>query len=198
MKRSWGAYVLADPLRFTAYMLVAFSICLPPAMGQSAAPALNITIVEGEGAINNVRQRAARETIVEITDENRKPVAGAVVIFTAPGSGPGGVFGSGSRILRVVSDQNGRAVAQGYRANSTPGEYNIEVEATHQGRQGRTLISQRNAKIAGAGAGFGLTKLLILSAVAGGVAVGTAVAVTRGGNDRTTITPGTPSVGVAR
>ena len=38
---------------------------------------LNIEIVEGEGAVNNIRQRMAREPMVQVTDENRKPVAGA-------------------------------------------------------------------------------------------------------------------------
>ena len=32
-------------------------------------------IVEGEGAINNIRLRTAREPIVQVEDENRKPVA---------------------------------------------------------------------------------------------------------------------------
>ena len=43
---------------------------------------LNLIVVEGEGAINNIRQRTARETIVQVEDENRKPVADAVVVFS--------------------------------------------------------------------------------------------------------------------
>ena len=30
--------------------------------------------VEGDGAINNIRQRTAREPIVQVEDENHKPV----------------------------------------------------------------------------------------------------------------------------
>jgi hypothetical protein len=165
-----------------------------------AAPLLNIEVVEGEGAINNIRQRAARETIVEVTDENHKPVAGALVVFTAPNNGPSGVFGQGSRILRVTTDTQGRAAAQGFRANSLVGNYNIEVEATSQGRVGRKVISQSNAKIAGPVLGIGLVKLLALLGAAG-AGVGAAVAL-RGGSSSSSapssqgivLQPGAPSV----
>ena len=60
------------------------------ASGQEpAVPAkLNIVILEGEGAINNIKQRTAREAIVQVEDENRRPIAGAAVLFMLPESGP--------------------------------------------------------------------------------------------------------------
>lgn len=45
---------------------------------------LNIVIVEGEGAVNNARQRVARDPMVQVEDENRKPIAGAAVVFLLP------------------------------------------------------------------------------------------------------------------
>ena len=53
----------------------------PVAEAQNVAPMLNIVIVEGDGAINNIRQRTAREPIVQVEDQNHKPVAGAAVVF---------------------------------------------------------------------------------------------------------------------
>ena len=50
----------------------------------AALAELNIVIVEGEGATNNIRQRVARQPIIQVEDENHKPVAGAVVVFTLP------------------------------------------------------------------------------------------------------------------
>src|ERR1700712_3991708 len=51
----------------------------------TAAPkALFITILEGEGELNDVRARTAREPIVQVEDENHKPVAGALVLFAIP------------------------------------------------------------------------------------------------------------------
>lgn len=53
---------------------------------------LKIVIVEGEGAINNIRQRVAREPVVAIEDEARRPVAGAEVVFRLPDTDPAGPF----------------------------------------------------------------------------------------------------------
>ena len=40
-----------------------------PATAQ-VAPMLNLVVLEGEGATNNIRQRTAREPIVQVQDEN--------------------------------------------------------------------------------------------------------------------------------
>jgi hypothetical protein len=158
-------------------------------------------IVEGEGAINNVRQRVAREPIVQVEDENRKPVAGAAVTFLLPNQGPSGVFANGSRSLTVMTDANGRAVARGLQPNNVNGEFQINVNASHEGRKGNNTINQTNAIIAGAAAAGISAKLIALLAVAGAAAVGGAVAATRGGTSTparpspTVVTPGTPTVG---
>jgi hypothetical protein len=64
-----------------------------PVHGQDApatgAGRIQIVIVEGEGAINNIRQRVAREPIIQVEDENRRPVAGAAVTFLLPNQGAG-------------------------------------------------------------------------------------------------------------
>jgi hypothetical protein len=156
-------------------------------------PKLNIVIVEGEGAINNIRQRTAREPIVQVEDENRRPVAGAVVVFLLP-----------DRNLTVTTDSQGRAAARGLRPNNASGQYQIRVTASFQGRTASTMITQTNiAAAAGAAAGGISAKLIAILAVAGGAAVaGGVVAATRGnGNGAAApivVTPGTPSVGGPR
>jgi hypothetical protein len=176
---------------------------------QTPAPAgkLHIVIVEGEGAINNVRQRVAREPIVQVEDENRKPVAGAAVTFLLPQQGPGATFANGSRSTTLLTDNNGRAIARGLRPNNVNGEYQIRVNASHQGQTASATITQTNAfALAGAAAGVGAgisVKLLTIIAVAAAATAGGVVAATRGngGNGTsgaptpTIITPGTPSVG---
>src|SRR5579862_8981759 len=114
----WLSPVLAILISFPA----SFS-----AQAQDAAPKLNIVIVEGEGAINNIRQRTAREPIVQVEDENHKPVAGAAVLFTLPRGGATGVFPGGDKTLSIVTDQNGRAVAKGFQPNNVAGKYQIQV-----------------------------------------------------------------------
>src|SRR5215813_10997170 len=106
------------------------------------ASLLNIVVVEGEGAINNIRQRTAREPIVQVEDENHKPVAGAFVTFTLPSNGASGSFANGARTLTVATDNQGRAVAQGLRPNTVKGRMEIRVNASHSGRTASTVITQ--------------------------------------------------------
>lgn len=161
---------------------------------------IRIVIVEGEGAINNVRQRVAREPIVQVEDENRKPVAGAAVTFLMPNQGAGATFANGARSLTVVTDAQGQAAARGLRPNSVNGQYQVRVNAVHQGRADSIVISQTNAFAAAAAAGISM-KLIAILAIAGGAAAAGAVVATRGNGSSTpstVIVPGTPSVGGPR
>jgi hypothetical protein len=181
----------------------------PAAQGQNAAPMLNIVIVEGEGAINNIKQRTAREPIVQVEDENHKPVAGAAVIFALSDQGAGGSFAGGTHTLSVVTDSQGRAVARGFHPNHVQGQYQIHVTASHNGLTANANISQSNVLAAGAAgtaAAAGISGKLIaviVVAVAAGAAGGAYYATHNGGgnsgttlaNSAVTITPGSGVVG---
>ena len=92
---------------------------------------LMITILDGDGALNNIRQRDAREPIVQVTDENHKPVAGALVLFTIHGgSGGAGATFSGAQTLTVTSGPDGIAHASGLQLAKSPGSFTISVSAT--------------------------------------------------------------------
>src|SRR6476660_10550614 len=82
-------------------------------------PELQILVIGGEGSINNVKQRTAREPVVEVRDRNNRPVAGALILFEAPRNGASGTFLGGSPTLRVTTDAQGRAAGQGFRPNTT-------------------------------------------------------------------------------
>jgi hypothetical protein len=163
---------------------------------------LNISILEGEGSINNIRQRVAREAIVQVDDQNHKPVAGVAVTFFLPEHGAGGLFSNGSHSLTVMTDNTGRAVAQGIVPNKVSGEMQIRVVARYKSLDANTVIHQQNGVAAGAtsGAISGKVLAIILISAAAGVAGGV-VAATRGGNGGrqpssiVTITVGTPVVG---
>jgi hypothetical protein len=164
-----------------------------------AAPMLNIVIVEGEGTLNNVKQRVNREPIVEVEDENHKPVAGAAVVFFLPTSGPSGTFANGSQTLTVTTDATGRAAATGIHPNHTLGKMQIRVTASANGLSASATITQTN--IAGANVGRGLsttTKLLIIGGAVVVIGVGVYFGVRNtgpGAQTGITITPGVPTVG---
>jgi hypothetical protein len=175
---------------------------------ERAAPTkLKLVIIEGEGAINNVRERTAREPIVQVTDENDRPVAGATVFFMLPDSGPTAVFPDGTNSLRVLTDNQGRAIAKGLKASTESGKYQIRVEASYQNVTASTTINQANAVLSVGAGGGGLSgkAIAIIVAVGAGAAAGIAVAATGGDSSPspsptptptpTRITPGTPAVG---
>jgi hypothetical protein len=188
-------------LRPVLSLSLAFLLGLPqgitPAAGQAQpAPAkLNIVIVGGEGAINNIRQRTAREPIVQVEDENHRPVGGAVVLFLLPDNGPSGVFEGGGRTIEVKTDSAGRAVGRGFKVNKVEGKFQIQVQATYQGVTASATIAQVNAGALVAGARHGLSgkTIAILSAVGAVAVVVVVILVTR--SSPTTISPGTPTVG---
>lgn len=178
---------------------------------------LNIVIVEGDGAVNNIRQRVAREPIVRVEDENHKPIAGATVVFLLPGDGASGTFPGGQNMVTVQTNQNGEAVARGLRPNNVAGDFGIRVTASYQGATASAVVNQTNALVgaAAAGAGGGAAaataagisgKVLAIIGIAAAAAVGGGVyAATResnggsapGGPSRTptAIVIGAPSVG---
>ncbi len=172
---------------------------------QPAPAKLNIVIVEGDGAINNIRQRTARESIVQVEDENHRPIAGAAVLFLLPDSGASGTWANGTRTLQVMTDSRGRAIAKGLRVNNIQGKFQIQVQASYEGTTATTTLTQVNSVITAAAAGGVSGKVIAILVIAGGAAAGGVIAATRNGGGApsptptpptpTTISAGTPSVG---
>lgn len=195
-------------------LLLAGTLALPfPSAAQTPDTGLhlNLVIVEGEGAINNIRQRTAREPIVQVEDENHKPIAGAAVVFTLPSQGAGATFAGGQHTLTVLTDSQGRAVARGLKPNHVQGQYQIHVNASYRGQTANATISQSNILAAGAAgaAAAGVSgKLIAALIIVGAAAAGGALYATHsGGNSGSnsstipagvTITPGSGSVGPPR
>jgi hypothetical protein len=193
--------VISSRILPTASVVLCALLAVPPrAMraDQAEAPTqLNIVIVEGEGAVNNLRQRVVREPIVRVEDQNHKPVAGAAVTFLLPGNGAGGTFVNGAKLLVVTSDANGQAVARGIKTNKLSGQYQIQVTASLGSVSATAVISQVNAPgAAGGAAGTALsTKIIVILAIAGAAAAtGTVLALTHGGSTPTALSPGAATV----
>ena len=139
----------------TTLLLVVGAGPVAPLFAQAvpAAPMmLHITILDGEDSLNNIRERTAREPIVQVEDENHKPVAGALLIFSIQngGTGASGTF-NGLSTLSVTTDSEGKAIAHGLKPNATSGSYTIGVTATFGALVATAVIHQSN--IAGAGGG---------------------------------------------
>jgi hypothetical protein len=171
-----------------------------PVSAKAPGTTLRIVILEGEGAINVIKQRVNREAVVQVVDENNQPVSGAMVVFTLPDTGPGGIFANGSRTLLAHTNSAGKAAAMGFKANSAVGKFQLMISASHKGVATTATVTQTNAVTAAAAGGTaagtataaaaGISKTLIaVIAIAGAAAAGGAVAAS-GGNGGSTPSTG--------
>ena len=132
-------------------LLIAFLVFYAMPVEAQVAPTappqgLRIMILSGEGALNNIEARTAREPIVEVEDQNHKPVAGAVVLFTIHGgkNGAGGSFQNGSTTLSTVTNAAGIAMATGFQPNSNSGAWQVTVTASYGSLTASTVINEIN------------------------------------------------------
>lgn len=164
----------------------------------------HIDIMEGDGALINVKSRVNPVPVVQVVDDNNKPLAGLVVFFVLPSNGPGGDFANGTKALTVTTGRDGRAAAKGIVPNAQLGQFEIRASVSYQGQSATATITQTNVSgISTSGTGGGISKKgLIILAIVGGAAAGIALGVRGGGGSSShagsqgiTITAGTPSVG---
>jgi hypothetical protein len=154
-----------------------FHLAVAPAQAQTTPTEINIVVVQGEGAINNVRQKVASEPIIRVEDEAHRPVTGAAVVFTLPTEGATGTFGNGGKTLTVMTDTQGRATAQGLKVNEYPGKLVLHINVSYRGLSARTNITQFDEgppvtkKAASSSGGHGkkvVVILVLVGAAAGG------------------------------
>lgn len=165
------------------------------AHGQSSS--LQLNVVEGEGAINNVRTHTGHDPLVELHDQSGTPIAGASVTFQLPGMGPSGIFAGAQNSLVTQTDEHGQAVGRGLRPNSVSGPFEIRVTASYKGETATAVITQTNAAPVGAKS----SKKYWIIALVAGAGAGGALAATHSSKSSTTpttqpgIVPGSPSFG---
>jgi hypothetical protein len=178
------------------------AVLLCALLARSATTVPRIEVLEGDGAINNIRLHRAREPVVRVVDQDGHPIPNVAVTFLLPSQGAGGTFADGKTLLTVMSDNNGQAVGHGLRPNGTAGQFQIRVTTSFQGQAATANISQTNAEPA-QGGGSSKT-ILILALVGGAAAAGAAVALGKGKSSSSTttttnpgavISPGNPTFG---
>ncbi len=187
--------------------LTLLSLSARPVLGQSPPLPQKLQIVvldDGDPLV----QRPAREPMVEVVDENNRPVAGAIVVFTVAGGS--GEFLYGASSLTVATNKQGLARAAGFRPNPQNGEFVLQVLAKLQELRAETTIRQTMVSasapaedVAPQPTGHGHSKWLLFG---GAVAAGAVVAALAGRGSSSaqaksaavTITPGTGTVGAPK
>jgi hypothetical protein len=207
--------------------LLCLSMVVPfaaPAQVNDRSPgrALTIAVLQGDGAIHDLRTGVATFPVVEVRDDAMKPVAGAEVTFELPAGGPGGQFAGGASTAQSKTTAAGQARAPEFIPNRLEGRFFIQVTARLGDRIGAARIEQTNsanpaatrkAADRGTSAASGPSKLWRVLAIAAGSATTVGVVLlTRGSGSgggsvggaptpsgpSVTLTPGTITVGGPR
>lgn len=181
----------------TQILAVLLSVALSP----SAITVPRIEVIEGDGAINNIRLHRAKEPVVRVVDQDDHPIPNVAVTFLLPSQGASGAFADGKNSLTIMTDDDGRAVGHGLRPNGTAGQFQIRVTTSFEGQAATANILQTNAEPAQGGVSS--KAILIIALIGGAAAAGAAVALKGKSSPSTTtttstgavISPGSPSVG---
>jgi hypothetical protein len=163
---------------------------------------LSVAVVEGDGAVNNIRTPRALDPAVRVTDVADRPVHGAVITFTVPATGAGGFFIDGARTATVRTGEDGMATAKGWKPNRVAGAFEIRVLASADGEVAHAVVHMTNVDPNGSSGSK--RKLILLAVAAGAAAAGVLAATSRGGSSTQTTTPpsvvvpGAPTVGAPK
>jgi hypothetical protein len=156
----------------TTFFSTALLLLAASAFGQTRG-FLKVSVIDGDGAFNDIKGKLGHAPAVEVRDESNEIVAGAEVVFTMPALGPGGAFANGQRSMKATTDGRGIATAESFRPNSTEGRFAISVAATYMGKQGTAVVGQSNTLAASSHSN---KKLWIILGVVGGGAAGAILA----------------------
>ncbi len=181
-----------------------------------AAAAIQLKIIEGDGASYRTGTRAATGVTVMVTDSAGQPVNQASVTFLLPDQGPSGVFNSGKRDQLVTTGPDGRATVWGMQWNKTAGPVEFRITAVKDQERAGIFVTQylkdssafqsaalqSGAPQAGGQGVFSASHgghgkwLLIGALVAGAAAAGIVVARSKSGSTAATpaLSIGTPSI----
>ena len=174
-------------------VVLSYLLMLPaagPLSGQGPqASSIEIAVETGAERINTNDDLASWEIAVHVQDKDGKRIKGAVVFFQiAPGAGTI----AGATTLTLITDDNGRAVAHGFKRGRA-GRFDIAISASYQGLSATTVVHQVNQFPF-----FTPAKIAVIGGVAVAAGLGLWLGTRSTTTTPTTITLGSGSVGPAR
>ncbi len=177
---------------------------------------LKILVLAGNGELNDLERRVMAPLVVQVLDQNDRPIQGAEVVFRFPPSGPSATFPGGKASQTARTNGTGESAALNWMANGEVGTFEVHVTATYGNEMGETTVKMSNvtriveskmatksgARPGAKHAAWYSSKWVKIALVAGaaGAVAGIVLAVS-GGHSSTaskppiTITPGPPTVG---
>ena len=167
---------------------------------------LKVLPLAGNGATNDLERGIMSPLVVQVLDQNSRPVDGAQVVFRFPLRGPSAVFPNLQTSQTARTNADGQAAAVGWVANKEVGSFQIQVSASRGNELGSATITMTNAtrivpEDQAKHKSKWSSKWVKIGIIAGaaGIAAGVVLA-TRGGgggssNTTVTVSPGSPTIG---
>jgi hypothetical protein len=122
-----------------------------PAPAQPIPPAqlpveqsLKITVLAGNNEMNDLQRHVMAPLVVQVTDQNDRPMDGAQVVFRFPINGPGATFAEGKTSATVRTNSGGQAAATNWMANGEVGTFEVHVNASYGNQIGETTLKMTN------------------------------------------------------
>lgn len=173
-----------------------------PAEQLPAVESLKVIALAGNNAMNDLERRVMAPLVVQVLDQNSRPVEGAQVVFRFPLKGAGAEFPNQQPAQTVRTNADGQAAAVGWVAREK-GTFQVHIAVSRGNELGETTISMTNVtRVVDDGKPKHKTwwsnKWAKVAVIAGAAGVTVAVILlTRGGNSSTTVTaaPGSPTIG---
>jgi hypothetical protein len=170
---------------------------------------LKVTALAGNHEMNDLERGLVAPLVIQVLDQNDRPVEGAEVVFRFPLNGPGATFRGGNTSQTVRTNGQGQAAAVNWTANNQVGAFSVHVNAAYGNQLGETTVSMSNVTriVEDTSKKKKLTswyasKWVKIALIAGGAATvaGVILATRSGGSSSSstptiTITPGSPTVG---
>lgn len=171
---------------------------------------LKVTALAGNDEMNDLESHVMAPLVIQVLDQNGRPVEGAEVVFRFPLNGPGATFRGGNTSVTVRTNGQGQAAAVNWMANDQTGKFSVHATATYGNQMGEVTISMTNVpriveegKKGGKRTSWYSSKLAKFALFGGGAAIVAGIILaTRGGGGSSaattvpvTITPGSPTVG---
>src|SRR5580704_15861629 len=126
--------------------LVALLVCAPSVSAQLPAVSpdqIELRIVSGSGAEFQPGSQQKQRLVMQVVNQDERPLAGVAVTFQLPDDGPSGLFGNGQRSIVAFTNDEGEASITGVKWNNTSGLVSIRVTAVKGMAHAGTLLPVR-------------------------------------------------------
>ncbi|MBZ5676594.1 MAG: hypothetical protein LAP61_20340 [Acidobacteriia bacterium] len=204
----WLAPVMAALLVISPQAIAQQPVATPQPAPPDTVQSLRVIPLAGNGEMNDLERHLMAPLVVQVLDQNSRPVEGAAVVFRFPVAGPTGAFPNQKNSQTTRTNADGQAAAVGWNATGGVGTFRVQVTASRGNEQGQASLTLTNVtRITNAGKTknkhWWSSKWGKIGIIAGAAAVVAVVILTTrdSGNststNTTTITaiPGVPTIG---